>query len=107
MFRGNLRINTAVVLRVVCDLGPSTPNNLAAGSDHAQFTDVDLDDGSLGQDAELGVHGGLRVLLDAQKRELDGDSEFRVGDVGFLVAQSHRPDEALVLDGPSGEVTTD
>lgn len=53
--RGVLRIETAVVLRVVGDLCPATPDDLAAGRDEPKLADVDLDDGSLCQDTELRV----------------------------------------------------
>lgn len=50
-------VDAAVVLAVVCDLSPSTPNDLAACGDEAEFGNVDFDDGTLGEDAELCVPG--------------------------------------------------
>lgn len=58
------RIDTAIILAIIRDLGPATPDDLAAGGDEAEFADVDLDDGTLGEHAELGVHRVLWVLLD-------------------------------------------
>ena len=44
------------------------------------------------------------VLLDAEDRELHSYVERWVRDVGLLVTQTHRTDEALVFDRTSGEV---
>lgn len=62
--------------RVVGDLRVLAPDDLAACSDETELGDVHLDDGTLGDDAELGVHGRLRVLLDADDRQLEGRLQF-------------------------------
>jgi hypothetical protein len=72
-----VRIDTAVVLGVVRNLGPFTPDNLAVGGDHTQLGDVDFEDCSLGQDTELSVQGVLGVLLDGEDGQLHGDGHFR------------------------------
>ena len=54
-----------IVLAVVRDLCPSSPDDLSTCCDKTQFTDVDFNDRSLGQNAQLRVHGVLWVLLDA------------------------------------------
>ena len=72
----NLRIDTALVLRGVGNLGPFSPDDLSVGGDHTQLGDVDLDDCSLGQDTELGVQRVLGVLLDGQNGQLHGNSHF-------------------------------
>lgn len=41
-------VDTAVVLAVVGDLRPSTPDNLAACGDETELGNVDLDNGTLG-----------------------------------------------------------
>lgn len=125
--KGHIRIDRAIVLRSIGDLRIFTPYDLSACRDETQFGDVDFDDGSLGQDSQLGVERVLRVLLDAQDGQLHGDAELRadrlsVGlqrkkirgkegsilrDIGLLVTQTHRPDETLVLDRSPGEVATD
>lgn len=48
-------VDASVVFAVVCDLSPSTPDDLAACSDETEFGDVDFDDGTLGENAELCV----------------------------------------------------
>jgi len=60
------RVDTAVVLTVVCDLGPATPDDLAAGGDEAEFGDVDFDDCAFCEDAELCVPEEKRSAM-AQK----------------------------------------
>lgn len=75
----NLRIDTALVLRGVGDLGPFSPDDLSVGGDHTQLGDVDLDDCSLGQDTELSVQRVLGVLLDGQDGQLHGNSHFGAG----------------------------
>jgi hypothetical protein len=49
------RVHAPVQLRVVGDLGVLAPDDLAGGGDEAEVGDVDLDDGALGEDPELGV----------------------------------------------------
>lgn len=49
------------------------------------------------EDTELCIQRIAGVLLDAEDRKLDSDIERRVGDVGLLVAKTHRPDEACPL----------
>lgn len=96
------------------------PDHLPSGGNHAQLADIDFDDRTLGQDAELSIHGVLRVLLDLKRRlawadiekrnkyrddgKLDGNSKLWVCDVAFLVSKTHGSDESLVLDRPSREV---
>lgn len=72
----DLRVDTTVVLRVVSNLGPFTPDDLAVGGDHTQLGNVDLENCSLGQDTELCVQGVLRVLLDREDGQLHGDGHF-------------------------------
>lgn len=74
--RSDLRVDTALVLRGVGNLGPFSPDDLSVGGDHTQLGDVDLDDCSLGQDTELGVQRVLGVLLDGQNGQLHGNSHF-------------------------------
>ena len=49
------RVDAAVILAVVCDLSPATPDDLATGGDEAELGDVDFDDCAFGEDAELCV----------------------------------------------------
>lgn len=62
------RVDAAVVFWVVCDLGVlwdvldefcqrtlTRPDDLSASGDHTQLGDVDLDNGTLGEDTERGV----------------------------------------------------
>lgn len=74
--RSDLRVDTALVLRGVGNLGPFSPDDLSVGGDHTQLGDVDLDDCSLGQDTELSVQRVLGVLLDGQNGQLHGNSHF-------------------------------
>lgn len=87
-------VQASVVLGVVCDLGPTTPDDLSTSCDQTELGNVDFDDGTLGQNTKLGVHGVLRVLLDGNDGELDGDTEFGVGDIGLLVTETHGTDES-------------
>lgn len=96
-------IHTPVHLAIIRHLRPPAPHDLPARGDDAELAHVDLDDGALGQHAQLRVQRVLRVLLDGEDGQLHGDVELRVGDVGFLVAQAHGADEALVFDGAAGE----
>lgn len=75
----HVRIDTAVVLGVVGNLGPFTPDDLAIGGDHTQLGDVDFEDRSLGQDTELSIQGVLGVLLDGKNGQLHSDGHFRAG----------------------------
>lgn len=94
-------------LRVVGDLSITTPGNFARRGHHTKIGNVDLDNGTLGQNTKLGIKGVAGVLLDAENGELDRDIEGRVGDVGLLVTETHGPDEAFVLDWASGEIGSD
>lgn len=88
-------------------MGITTPGNLARRGNHTEIGNVDLDDGTLGKNTELGIEGVAGILLDAENGELDGDVEGRVGDVGLLVTETHGADEAFVLDGASREIGSD
>lgn len=48
-------VDAAVVLAVVGDLSPSTPDDLAACGDETELGYVDLDNGTLGKNTELCV----------------------------------------------------
>lgn len=58
------RIHTTVVRRVVRNLGVPTPYNLTRRRHKTKITDVDLDDRTLREDAELSVERVVGVLLD-------------------------------------------
>jgi hypothetical protein len=49
-------------------------------SDQAQLANVHLNNRALSEDAKLGVHRILRILLDADDRQLNGYTEFRMLD---------------------------
>lgn len=75
--RGNhSRIDTAVVLGHVGNLCPFTPDNLAGGGDETQLGDVDLDNGTLRQNTQLGEEGVVGVLLDGEDGQLNSHTEF-------------------------------
>jgi hypothetical protein len=57
------RIDAAVELGVVGDLGKLSPDDLSAGGDETELRDVDLDDRTLGHDAQL-LRGGKGVSVD-------------------------------------------
>ena len=59
-------VDTTVIFRVVGDLSVFSEDDLASGGDHTKLGDVNFDDGTLGQYAELSVDGGLRVFLDTE-----------------------------------------
>ena len=61
-------IDAAVVLGIVGHLGIFAPDNLASGGDKTELGHVDFQHGSLGDNAELGVEGRLRILLDTNDR---------------------------------------
>jgi hypothetical protein len=50
-------VQTAIVLGVVGDLGITAPDDFAACSDETQFANVDLNNGTLGEDTELRIPG--------------------------------------------------
>ena len=87
-------VQAAIVLGVVGNLGPTTPDDLSTSGDQTKFRNVDLDDCTLGQNTELSVHGVLGVLLDGDDGELNSDTEFGVGDICLLVTETHRTDES-------------
>lgn len=103
----NSRIYTSIILTVIRNLRPPSPYHLSTSRDQSQLTDIDLDNGSLGQDTQLRIHGVLRVLLNADDRQLHSDAEFGVRDIGLLVTQTHGPNKPLVLDGSSREIGPD
>ena len=100
----DIRVDTSIILAIIRDLGPSTPHDLATRGDQSQLAHVDLEDCPLGQNAKLGVHGVLGVLLDGDDGQLNRDSKLGVSHVGLLIPQPHRADEALVLDGSPSEI---
>ena len=100
-------VDAALVLRVVGDLGVTTPDNLSTSSDKTKFADVDLDNGTLGQNTQLSVKRVLGVLLDADDGQLNGNAKLGMCDVGLLVTETHGSDEALVLGVASSEVGSD
>lgn len=87
-------VQAAIVLGVVGNLGPATPDDLSTSGDQTKFRNVDLDDCTLGQDTELSVHGVLGVFLDGDDGELNSDTELGVGNVCFLVTETHGTDES-------------
>lgn len=50
-------VDATVVFRVVHDLCVLSPDDAPSLSDETEICDVDFDDGTLGDDAEAGVHG--------------------------------------------------
>lgn len=87
----------------VGNLGPFTPDNLAARGDETKLGDVDFDDGTLGQDTQLSVQGVLGVLLDGENGELNSDTEF--GAEGFAVSTYLFATEIIFKDTPLVRVT--
>ena len=82
-----------IIVRIVRNLRVSSPNHLAARRDQAQLADVDFDDSSLGQNAEVGVQRVLRVLLDSDNRQLNCDSQLLVCNMSFLNTKTLRADK--------------
>ena len=64
-------IYTAIIFWIVRDLGKFTPDDFTCGGDKAELADVDLDDGTLGDDAKRRIKVGLRVFLDADDIEAE------------------------------------
>lgn len=62
------------------DLRPFTPDDLAAGGDEPELGDIDLDNSTLSQDAELCVERILGVLLDREDGQLHSHSQFGAGE---------------------------
>lgn len=96
-------IDAPIQLWVVGDLCVLCPHHLAPRGDQPQVGHIDLNDGALGDDPQLRVHGGGGVLLHGHNVQVEGGFELWVGDVGPLEAQAHGADEALVLWGLAGE----
>ena len=61
-------IHTPIILTIIRNLRPSSPNHLATRSHQTQFTDIDFDYRAFRQYTQLRVHWILRVLLDADDR---------------------------------------
>jgi len=59
--------------------GLTGPNDLSAGGDETELGNVDLEDGTLGEDTKGGVQRGLGVLLDAEDGELERGLELGCG----------------------------
>lgn len=100
-------VDTPVVLGVVGDLSVFTPNDFTRGGDEAQFGDVDFEYCTACDDAELSVHSGAGIFLDADDVEAEGGLEFWMGDVSLLEAEAHGADEAFVFRGLSSEAFAD
>lgn len=73
------RVDTTIVLGVVCDLCVTTPDDLASGSCQPQLRYVDFEDGTLAQNTKLCIEGVLRVLLDGNDRQLNRDGKLGMG----------------------------
>jgi hypothetical protein len=65
-------IDATVVLGIIRYLSILSKNHLSTRRDKPKLRNIDLNDGSFCHDAELGVHWGLRVLLDSKDLELEG-----------------------------------
>jgi hypothetical protein len=109
-------VDTAVVFWIICDLGILSKDDFAASRNHSQLGYIHLYNGTLGHDAKLGVHGRLRVFLDANDLQLEGGLQIRctsntsgseifrrsvdltMSDVGLFVPEGHRSNKAFHLD---------
>jgi hypothetical protein len=58
-------------------LSIAAPDDFSSCGYETEFRDVDFDNGSLGQDAELGVQRLLGVLLDRDDWQLNGNVELQ------------------------------
>jgi hypothetical protein len=81
----------------------STPHDFSTSSHKSQLGNIDLDDRSLCQHAQLRVQRVLRVLLDTDDRQLNRNAQLRVRNVCLLVTQTHGTNKALVLDRSTRE----
>ena len=64
-----------------------TPDYFPTLGDKTQFTDVDFNDGPLGDDAKLCVKWGLGVLLDPNEGEVERGFELRMGYMSFFESE--------------------
>ena len=90
-------IDASVVFGMIRDLSILAPDHFAGLGDESQFTDVHLNDGSLRDDSQAGVHGGVGILLDSDDGQLEGGLQLRVRDVCLIEPQSHGSNESLKL----------
>ena len=72
-----------------------SPDDFSSGGDETQLADVDLEDGSLGDDPQAGVHGGGWVALDPNDGKVEGRVQLGVGHVRLLEPKTHGPDEPV------------
>lgn len=100
-------VDATIVFGVVGDLSVFTPNHLTSGGGHAEFGNVDFDDGTFGQNTQLGVEGALRILLDTDDGQVERGLEFWVGDVRLVVTETHGTNETLELGWLSCEALSD
>ena len=98
------RINTTVILAVVRNLCPLSPDDLTTSCHKTKLTDINFDNRTLRQDAQLRIHRALRVLLHTNNRQLDRHSEFWMRDVRLLVTETHGSNEPFVLHRSSRKV---
>jgi hypothetical protein len=68
------------------NLCPPPPYNLSASCDETKFGNIDFDDCSSCQDSQLGVERILRVLLDTNDWQLNGNTKLLVRDVRLLIS---------------------
>mmetsp|Transcript_18936 Transcript_18936/g.54570 ORF Transcript_18936/g.54570 Transcript_18936/m.54570 type:complete len:296 (-) Transcript_18936:51-938(-) len=97
-------IYTSIQLGIVGNLRHFPPSNFAARRYEAQFAHIYFNNGTLGQNTEVGVETAAGILLHAKNIQLEGCLQFWMRAVAFLHAQAGRSDEALVLGSLPGEV---
>lgn len=89
--------------RLACCCSITEAQDTGVGRAGSRGKAARLDDGALGEDAELAVHLAIGVLLDADDFQLKGALELRVRDVRLGEAHPSGPDEALILWRLAGE----
>lgn len=62
--RVNLRVYATIVLTVVSDLCPATPDDFSSCSDQSQLRNIYFNDRTFGEDTELGVYEKLATCIE-------------------------------------------
>merc|ERR1711892_630359 len=97
-------VYTSVILRVVGDLRILPPHHLPPTGDQAQLAYVHLDNCSLSDHAQVGVHGTGRILLHPNNWKAECGSQLWMGHMSLLHPKPHGSDKPLKLWWFPGEI---
>ena len=96
-------IDATVIFWIIRHLGILSPHYFAACGNHAQLRDIDLNDGTLGDDPKGCVHGARGISLRADDGQIERGLQLGVRDVGLFETETHGTDETLEFGRLPGE----